>query len=176
MERYLRWKERYGTLILVAVSLVLFFNLLFGILLITNFPPAQQLYRNGLIVRVPSLHYAMIFAHGGYINDASGGIVNVTYHAMNYHGRQYSTWQVVNGLRREGYYNIWGSWCGSGDHDYIERIDFPGISYEVSWPSYISRNTKPGPTMPVFVGVGFVRISASGWMLDTLNSRSMEDT
>ena len=175
MERYLRWKERYGTLIVVAVALILFFNLLFGVLLITRFPPAEHLYRNGLIVRIPSLHYAMIFAHGGYISGDRTDNATVTYHAMSYQGERYATLRFVQDLRREEYEYIWGSWCGSGDHEYIGRIEWQdGTIAEFPWPSYVSRNTRPGPTMPVYVGIGFVRLPVNGWTLDTLNSRSME--
>ena len=182
--------KRYGTLVIVLVGLVLFFNLLFGLLLITRFPPAEQLYSNGLVVRIPSLHYAMVFAHGWYItvnrdaagnvtseinapdNSAPKGSVRVTVHEMMLNGTIFRTDRYVQQLHDQGYTTVWGTWCNTGDHNFSTRIELPdGTMDETPWPSYVSRNTNPGPTMPIYVGIGFIRISASGW---GLNSPSTE--
>ncbi len=77
-------------------------------------------------------------------------------HVTGYQNEAIATLSFVENLHREGYTKVWGTWCQSGNHDFIYRLP---QGEEIPWPDYVSRNTKPGKTIPVFLGAGFVRVS-----------------
>jgi hypothetical protein len=74
---------------------------------------------------------------------------------MRLGGTQYSTLDYVEDLRDEGYGHVCGSWCETGNHLYVVRH---ANGTEVPWQDWVSRNERPGMTIPVFLGAGFVRI------------------
>lgn len=154
-----QWWARYRVLILFSLSLIILLNVGFALGVMAGVGPIEQLYHDGLVVKIPSVGYAMIFAHGEYTTADVNG-VHFIYHHMTLRDRGYVTHQYAADLRAQGYTRIWGSWCHTGDHEYALRAEYPDGSFqEIPWSPYVSRNTRPGTTTPVFVGLGFYRIT-----------------
>jgi hypothetical protein len=159
---------------LVFFLFVLVVNVGFWVLVGLSFGPVEDLYRSGLVVKLKPFGRAYVFAHGSYdygyevpepvpnwsidLGPRTWGQSNLNspvYHSMDLGDSEYSTLSYVNELREEGYTYVWGSWCRAGDHEFIMRYR---NGTEVPWPDWVSRNERPGTTIPVFWGLGFVRI------------------
>jgi hypothetical protein len=142
--------------VLLALALVVIVsNILFWILVGVNFSPVKDEYVFGRIIRVGNA--AFVFGHGEWITDEGIKEHYTTAFLRSGVDVKRPTLEVVEGLRREGVRWVWGTWCYSGDHPYVRRDIKSGR--QIPWPDYVSRNKKPGETWPVWVGVGFIRIS-----------------
>lgn len=88
------------------------------------------------------------------------------------------TEEVMQELYSEGYTHIWTSACQTGNHDYISNYTtyterylcndtdcwsqdqvFHNDTHYIEWPDYVDRNKNPGKTIPVFVGLGVIRVT-----------------
>jgi hypothetical protein len=130
-------------------------NILFWLLVGFQFSPVKDQYDDGRIVRIGRI--ALVFGHGEWIKKDSVEEHFTTAYLREGLEIKRPTLEVVEQLRREGSLWIWGTWCYSGDHNFIRRNVYTGN--EVEWPSYVSRNENPGETLPLWLGVGFVRLS-----------------
>lgn len=182
--------DRVLDVLSVVLLCILLVNVSAQLLVKFDFPPAQKLYENGIVIRVPLLHRAFVFAHGGYDLRETGnknfeftpsGLVMrkdmIWAHYMSLDGTTYRTIDFVRELRDEGYSYVWGSWCQTGDHDFLEvnsteyysvdkmdgvlRFDHAVNTSVVLWSDvpYVDRNKEPGLTAPIFVGLGVYRLS-----------------
>jgi hypothetical protein len=123
-------------------------------------------YDDGVIFRLRPLHAVFLFVHGRYVTvpavDASGRRAAVTMHVTTLHGRDWPTDTYLSILHNAGYSYVWGTWCESGNHPYVYREidDATGlITAQEDWPAGVSRNTDPGETLPIFIGLGFYRLA-----------------
>ncbi len=156
-----------------AFLFIIMCNLCFWALVGLHFGLVEDLYRDGFVVKLKPLGRAYVFAHGsydyGWVWNESGNEAGIplvrgkgtcwldapVYHKTILGGCTYSTLDYVQELKDEGYDHVWGSWCEAGNHPYVVRY---ANGTEVPWPDYVSRNERPGRTIPVFWGAGFVRI------------------
>lgn len=142
-----------GCLALIVV--VILSNILFWVLVGTQFSLVKDEYDYGRIIRVGRM--AFVFGHGEWITEK--GVEQHYTTAFLHEGVDVKrpTLEVVQELHHEGVTWIWGTWCYSGDHSFIRRDEKSGK--ETPWPGYVSRNMQPGETLPVWLGLGFVRLS-----------------
>ena len=91
-----------------------------------------------IVVKIPIIHSAFAFVHGGYDYDED---LKANTHFTIYKHQKIPTIDFVEALKFEGYDYVWGTWCGSGDHDYIIMYD---DGEQIMWPDWVSRNEKPG--------------------------------
>ncbi len=151
--------RRFGLapgLLSAAALLIVAGNLVFWGLVAMGLPVAQERYQDGRLLWVGRT--AMIFGHG-YWRLADGYWQHQTVVRLEdgtlYRG---STLELLTRLRTDGAHSIWGSWCYSGNFPYIRKDLVTGE--ETPWPSYTSYNHTPGKTIPIWLGVRFVRL---GW-------------
>ena len=167
--------------VMLLISLVLFINFYAYIFLyFPIIPEAHQLYKDGLIVRIPQLDYVMVFAHGGYNGPSHQSIIPAyewwgeDLNNINWSGKYpdglcgmskmdkinnicVDTLALINHLKSEGYENIWLSQCGTGDNEFItyeQYYDETGFSKlrPIEWPEDVSRKESPGVSFPVWSG------------------------
>ncbi len=145
-------------ILLIYLALVVIGNISFWFLVGLEFEPIGNLYEKGLIIKIKPLGYAMVFAHGSYGNYSDifrdDGIIQA--HAMFYNGEVYITKDFLDRLKEEGYDKIWGSWCYTGNHEYMIKYS---NGTEVEWYDWVSRNEKKGRTIPVFTGFNLIRLA-----------------
>lgn len=172
-------KSKIFSLFVVIILSTILLNVLFYASIKYNiYQPLTDLYMHGLIIKIKP--YAFAFVHGSFIKETLIRHFDYENNTVYYRGSQHitlynrklvSTEDFVLSLYLDGYTHIWGTWCHSGDYNYISNYTVEVFNYQdkmvtaypreyiVPWPSYVSRNTKPGNTIPIFVGIGFVRIS-----------------
>lgn len=63
------------------------------------------------------------------------------------------TIDFLNNLNEMGYTKIFGTWCDAGDNENIIEYANGDI---IPWNEDIKRKTKPGKTIPIFYGLGFI--------------------
>ena len=126
-------------------------NISFWMLCGFKFEPIYSANKNGVVLKIPSLNYAMVFAHGFYDNNSYSKA-----HYTKLGKTILPTKQVIDKLYQEGYNKIWLSQCETGNSDYM--IEYHNGT-KVQWYDYVSRNKKQGLTMPIFIGLGFIRLS-----------------
>lgn len=168
--------------IIIIVSAILTINLLFLAAIAMKNNPIYDLYENGLLIKMKP--YAFLFAHGKYVYYApcdrlAEGIQGSMYsyenkticregyqHTTSYKGITYSTEAIITEMESDGYTYLWGSWCQSGDHEYVSNYTDYCIAgncsderREILWPDWVDRNKEPGITVPLFVGFGLIRFS-----------------
>ncbi len=146
-------------------------NVLFWTAVGTDFSPVRERYEAGRIVRLGPV--VLLFAHGSWR----------TYNGIEEHHSTFEdhdeyiskpTTEVVRELRAEGAKWIWGTWCYTGDHNYIRKDMVTGE--ETPWPKYVSRNKSRGKTLPVWTGLGFYRIGYGEEHYQYNNHRMTFDT
>ena len=146
-------KRLFWRILLALAALVLVANVMFWILVGVQFSPVSSRYEGGRIVRLGPV--ALVFGHGDW-----GTVDGIESHFTTVADRGNTisepTIQLVERLHQEGARWIWGTWCYSGDHDYVVKDHITGE--EIPWPEYVSRNRHLGMTLPVWVGLGFVRL------------------
>jgi len=76
-------------------------------------------------------------------------------HFTYYSNQSVPTLSLIQSLHEQGYKQIWGTWCQSGNTDYIMK--YPNGT-EIPWPDNVTRKTKPGNTIPIFIGYKFILI------------------
>jgi len=151
-------------IILVYLIIIVSINTIFWALVGIQFPIIDDVYNNGMIIKIPVINKAYIFAHGGHdtllIPDPeTGKFYKLEIHQTELNGEDVSTMTLIQDLQEQGYEKIWLSQCGTGLHDYIIKNFSNGeIIYWESFPG-VSRNENEGITMPIFTGFGFIRIS-----------------
>ncbi len=145
--------KTFLTTTLATIMILAIINMTMWSLLAFTWSPLADVYNDGLTIKIKPLKTVMVFAHGHYGELPDGGFGHMT----SYEDIEMPTIYLASELKSEGYNYIWGSWCHSGDYDYIYRFE---DGEEIPWPEWVSRNEKPGKTIPVFVGFGFVRLSA----------------
>ena len=134
----------------ITILVLLIGNLLFWSILSFKFGALGDLNKNGLIIGIKP--YAWAFVHGNYIMWDE----NTVSHVTTFDGGIYRTLDFSQQLYDAGYTHVWTSACETGDYDMIEyNINGTGTY----WPDWIDRNKVPGKTVPVWVGLGFIRIS-----------------
>lgn len=139
-------------IILIILIFIIGVNSLFWILVEFNVYPISDLYKNGLIIGFPYFHYAMVFAHGSYHEYNKTLIVHQTY----YKGVSISTRYLLDRLHEQGYNKVWISMCQTGNHPYM--IYNLKTKEKILWYDWVSRNKNPGTTIPIFIGLGFIRL------------------
>lgn len=171
----------------IAILVILLGNLLFWSALSFKVPFLEDLYDNGLVVKLKP--YAFAFVHGNYL-DWAGFCGEYQYedgtdhfnqtcimysghtHYTAYNGHLLPTEEFIGDLYRQGYTKIWTTACHTGDHPYMSNytldreetedgisVTYIGKEHYTVWPDYVSRNEIPGKTIPVFIGFGFWRVS-----------------
>jgi hypothetical protein len=93
-------------------------------------------------------------------------------HYTTYKGVRYTTEQFVTDLYNQGYTHIWTTACHTGDSEYISNYTTKleqtivgwttittGPPHLIEWPNWVDRVRAPGKVYPIFVGLGFIRIS-----------------
>ena len=153
-----------GKLFLAIAIINVFFYISVGTI---NF--AQDKYYEGAILKLGS--HAWVFAHGSYeyvcVNQTAIGeekrylskdyIEGCDYaHITIYKGENWVTNGLIYDLKEQGYKHIWVSMCGTGDNECIYQ-SADGTCFE--WDKNVSRNEHKGRTIPIFTGLGFVRLS-----------------
>ena len=93
---------------LVFIVLV---NILFYLLLDLKFEPINELWNNGLIIKIKPLKYAMLFVHGYYDYDCylNESFCKYYQHITKYDNNIIPTINLLNNLNDEGYKKIWGA-------------------------------------------------------------------
>lgn len=147
-------KNIFFRLAAVLVSIIIVANLGFWFLVGTEFSSLSNLYRDGTVVKVGPT--ALVFGHGNW-NEEKGVIKHYTFTSYKGELVYTPTLDLVSRLHKEGARWVWGTWCFSGDHSYIEKDIVTGK--ETRWPRYVSRNKTPGETLPIWLGLGFLRLS-----------------
>ena len=104
-----------------------------------------SIINNSVIIKNHSLIYNWSCIHN----------LSAKAHFTGYSNRSISTLELINQLHDQGYNQIWGTWCHSGDEDYI--IKYPNGT-EIPWPNNVTRKTKPGITIPLFIGYKFILV------------------
>lgn len=150
---------------IIYCSTILIINLSFWLLVGIEFSPVDTLYDDGMVLKIEPFSYAMVFAHGNYkydkirynCTDSNKTCINLTdhYHFMTLDGEKYKTKDFVNSLKADGYDHVWGSWCNSGNFDYMIKYE---NGTEIEWYDWVSRNEFPGVTTPVFLGFTVVQL------------------
>jgi hypothetical protein len=144
----------------LAIAII---NVLFYISVGTiNF--AQDKYYEGAIIKLGS--HAWVFAHGGYEYVCHNGTkLYATHdftegcdyaHITTYKGENWVTLDFINSFTNYGYNYIWVSMCGTGDSECVYQY---ANGTCIKWDEAVSRNTHKGETIPLFTGLGFVRLS-----------------
>ncbi len=127
------------------ISITLFINIFaYALFLLPIIPQANQLYRDGLIVKSSGFHYAMVFAHGYWNGEAHYTYLNDDRYLPD--SQNIPTLELINKLKAEGYNHIWPCQYETGDSDFIDG--------RVRWDSLksVSRKKSPGPSFPVWAG------------------------
>jgi len=158
-------KEKLIRILKIYGGIILIINLSFWLLVGIKFSPVETLYDDGLVLKIKPFNYAMVFAHGNYkwnltisnCTNSNETYFNRTdhYHFMTLDGESYKTKDFVEALKAEGYNHVWGSWCNSGNEEYMIKYE---NGTEIEWYDWVSRNEYPGMTTPVFLGFAVVRI------------------
>ena len=112
------------------------------------------LFSDGVIIKVKPLKYAMMFAHGSYGYYLNNTIIA---HTTTINSHRVYTQLLLDNLHEEGYETVWLSQCHTGDHEFM--IYDTTTNKGIRWYPWVSRNTKPGITVPIFVGFEVVRLS-----------------
>jgi hypothetical protein len=110
-----------------------------------------HLWTNGLVIEIPAVGYALIFAHGDYGHYSGVDYAHITYLDGQYH----DTEMLLDYFHKKGYQKIWVSMCSTGNNQYIKQHS---SGEAVLWPDYVDRNRLPGITIPLYAGIGFHRI------------------
>ena len=135
---------------------IIVFNTRLYLLLSIPSQPINKLNAKGMIISIPVINKAYVFAHGNYDRTNNSTIIE---HMTTRHYTSISTKQFIDDLLGQGYEEIWLSQCQTGNSDYIWYNITNGE--KVYWKDYpmVSRNTNPGSTIPVFLGFGFKRLT-----------------
>lgn len=141
---------------------ILSINLGFWLLVGMKFEPVDEIYQQGFIIEAKP--YAWAFVHGRYVtvydNVNNTMIYRGTNHYTTYHNKSMPTIGFLDQLYEQGYTHVWGTWCMAGDSPYVYEYYYnKTYSRKYPWPDWVSRNEKPGLTLPIFYGVGFYRYS-----------------
>lgn len=139
----------------LSYTIIIFvINLLFWVLVGVSFGPVERLYKNGLLVELPG-DRLLVFAHG-YNEYYPSGDGQRYIHMTQLAGTEIPTAVFLRETRLEGYKWVWLSQCHTGDEDYL--VQWSG-NLMIEWPEWVSRNERPGLTVPVFLGPGIYRYS-----------------
>lgn len=158
-------------LIMIVLALIILGNVGFWILVSMSFAPVQGEYEEGRIVRLGGV--ALVFGHGTW-NTEDNVYAHWTSVQLNdsttYNG---TTLALVDSLHADGATWVWGTWCHTGEHSYIQKNTITGVA--TPWPTYVSRNTTAGVTIPVWVGLGFYRLGMEGNPLHVVDAVRLND-
>lgn len=143
-------------LLVYTISIVII-NILFYGIVGMRFDAIDEIYYNGIIVKINPIGYAMVFAHGDYHKTCVD--MHCTkydhYHATYSRDGSVPTKDLLDRLYKEGYTQVWGSWCNTGNYPYMFKY---GNGTEVKWYDWVSISGKNGTTIPIFTGVSFIRV------------------
>lgn len=140
---------------MLFISIVLFINTFaYMVFYFPIIPQAHQLYEDGLVVKIPQFHYAMVFAHGSWGGEGSYHDTYLSDDMYTPHSQNIPTLDLINELKLEGYNHIWLSQCGTGDSDIIDYEMIEGTWEPIYWDSLegVSRKKSPGVSFPIWVG------------------------
>lgn len=101
------------------IIILVFFILIIISFVVANTYPMKQ---RGLIIKIKPLHFAMVFAHGGYAN-----IYDLTAHFTLINYSITPTYFLLKNLKKEGYDKVWISMCQTKKYDFIARYDMRKI-------------------------------------------------
>lgn len=99
--------------------------------------------------------HSMILNHSQVYNRSCLKKQYTLAHFTYYSNKSVPTLSLIQSLHNQGYKQIWGTWCQSGNTKYIMK--YPNGT-EIPWPDNVTRKTKPGITIPIFIGYKFILI------------------
>ena len=106
---------------------------------------------DSLIIKIPIIHKAYVFAHGNYQTNNEG-----TFHYTYINKKRIKTQTLLEELKD---YNVWISMCQQGNSEYVSQYN---NSTQVLWPQNVDRITQPGSVLNLYNGIGITRIPIRG--------------